>query len=37
MFSRVKIEEYMKYELSDIFKVKVVAKNIVLESVGTQR
>ena len=37
MFSRGKIEEYMEYELSNIFKVKVVAKNIVLGSVGTQR
>ena len=31
------MEEYMKSELSGIFQVKMVAKNIVLRSLGTQR
>ena len=37
MFSSMKKEEYMESELSDIFRVNVVAKNIVLEYLGTQR
>ena len=28
MFSSMKIEEYMEYDLSDIFRVKLVVKNI---------
>ena len=35
MFSSIKMEEYMKSELSGIFWVKLVAKNIVLGSSGT--
>ena len=31
----IKIEEYMESELSGIFRVKLVAKNIVLGSAGT--
>ena len=30
MFSSIKIEEYMKFELAGIFRVKMIAKNIVL-------
>ena len=37
MFSNMKKKEYMESELSDIFRVKVVAKNILLGSLGTQR
>ena len=36
MFSSIKKEEYIGFELSGIFWVKVVAKNIVLGSLGTQ-
>ena len=36
MFSSIKIEEYMEPELSGIFRVKLVAKNIVRGSPGTQ-
>ena len=36
MFSNMKKEEYMESELIGIFRVKVVAKNILLESLGTQ-
>ena len=35
MFSSIKMEEYMESEPSDIFWVKLVAKNIVLASPGT--
>ena len=35
MFSSIKMEEYMESELSGIFWVKLVAKNIVLGSSGT--
>ena len=35
MFSSIKMEEYMESEPSGIFKVKLVAKNIVLGSPGT--
>ena len=31
------MEEHMKSELSSIFQVKMVAKNTVLRSLGTQR
>ena len=37
MFSSKKKEEYVEFELPGIFQVKVVAKNIVLGSLGTQR
>ena len=37
MFSNMKKKEYMESELSDIFRVKVVAKNILLGSLVTQR
>ena len=37
MFSSMKKEEYMESELSGIFQVKMVTKNIVLGSLGTQR
>ena len=37
MFSSMKKEEYMKSELSGIFQVNLVAKNIVFGSLGTQR
>ena len=37
MFSSIKKEQYMEFELYGIFQVKVVAKNIVLGSLGTQR
>ena len=37
MFSNMKKKEYMESELSDIFRVKGVAKNILLGSLGTQR
>ena len=37
MFSNMKNEEYMESELSSIFRVKVVAKNILLRTLGTQR
>ena len=37
MFSNVNKKEYMQSELSDIFRVKVVAKNILLGSLATQR
>ena len=37
MFSSMKKEEYMESELSDISRVNVVSKNIVLEYLGTQR
>ena len=36
MFSRIKMEEYMESELSGIFPVKLVTKNIVRGSPGTQ-
>ena len=36
MFSSMKMEECMEYKLSDIFRVKPVAKNIVLGSPETQ-
>ena len=36
MFSSIKIEEYMESELSGICRVKVVTKNIVRGSPGTQ-
>ena len=36
MFSSIKIEEYMESELSGIFRVKLVTKNIVRGSPGTQ-
>ena len=35
MFSSFKMEEFMKSELSDIFQVKQVVKNMVLGSLGT--
>ena len=35
MFSSIKMEECMKPELSDIFWIKMVAKNIILGSPGT--
>ena len=35
MFSSIKMEEYMESEPSGIFLVKLVAKNIVLWSLGT--
>ena len=35
MFSSIKMEEYMEPELSGIFRVKMVAKNIVLGSLGS--
>ena len=37
MFSNMKNEECMESELSSIFRVKVVAKNILLRTLGTQR
>ena len=37
MFSNMKKEKIMESELSDIFWVKVIAKNIPLGSLGTQR
>ena len=37
MFSSMKKEEYIESELSGIFQVKVVAKNIMLGSLRTQR
>ena len=36
MFSSIKMEEYMESELSGIFRVKLVTKNIVRRSPGTQ-
>ena len=36
MFSSMKMEEYMKSELSGIFGVKLVTKNIERGSLGTQ-
>ena len=36
MFASMKKEEYMKSELSSIFQVKVVTKNKVFGSLGTQ-
>ena len=36
MFSSIKMEEYMESELSGIFRVKLVTKNIVRGSQGTQ-
>ena len=36
MFSSIKIEEYMEFELSGIFPVKLVTKNIMSGSPGTQ-
>ena len=36
MFSNMKKKEYMESELSDIFRVKVVANNVLLGSLGTQ-
>ena len=36
MFSNIKWKEYMEFELLDIFRVKVVAKNIQLVSLETQ-
>ena len=35
MFSSIKMEEYMKSELSGVFRVKLVTKNIVRGSPGT--
>ena len=35
MFSNIKINEYMEFELSGVFWVNVVTKNIVLGSLGT--
>ena len=37
MFSNMKWKEYMEYELFGIFRVKVVAKNILFGFLGTQR
>ena len=37
MFANMKIEEYMESEPSSIFRVNVVAKNILLGFLGTQR
>ena len=37
MFSNMKYEEYMESELPGIIRVKVVAKNILLGSLGIQR
>ena len=37
MFSNMKYEEYMESELLGIFRVKGIAKNILLGSLGTQR
>ena len=37
MFSSMKKEKYIESELSGVFQVKVVAKNIVLGSLRTQR
>ena len=37
MFCSIKKEEYIKFELPGIFRVKVVAKDIVLGPLGTQR
>ena len=36
MFSSIKMEEYMESEHSGIFRVKLVTKNIVRGSLGTQ-
>ena len=36
MFSSIKMEEYMESELSGIFRVKLVTKNIARGSPGTQ-
>ena len=36
MFSSIKIEEYMESELSGIFQVKLVTKNVERESPGSQ-
>ena len=36
MFSSIKMEEYMESELSGIFRVKLVTKNTVCGSPGTQ-
>ena len=36
MFSSIKMEEYMESELSGIFRVKLVTKNIERGSPGTQ-
>ena len=36
MFSSIKMEEYMESKLSGIFRVKLVTKNIVRGSPGTQ-
>ena len=36
MFSNMKKEEYMEYELPGTTRLKVVAKNILLGSLGTQ-
>ena len=36
MFSSIKMEEYVESELSGIFRVKLVTKNIVRGSPGTQ-
>ena len=36
MFSSIKMEEYMESELSGIFRVKLVTKNVVRGSQGTQ-
>ena len=37
MFSSMKMQEYMESELSGISRVKLIAKNIVFGSPGTQR
>ena len=36
MLSSINKEEFMEFELSGIFQVKLVAKNIALGSMGTQ-
>ena len=36
MFSTINMEEYMESELSGIFRVKLVTKNMVRGSLGTQ-